>query len=60
MSRGALKGVRVYVMHFKEDMDNAYKQPIHVVITNQVRELVEKKGLGAEIQAAEQGAHLGE
>lgn len=56
--KGALKGVRVYVMHFKEDMDNAYKQPIHVVITNQVRELVEKKGLGAEIQAAEQGAHL--
>lgn len=58
--KGALKGVRVYVMHFKEDMENAYKQPIHVVITNQVRALVEEKGLGAEILAAEQGAHIGQ
>jgi len=57
-TKGALKGVRVYVMHFKEDMDNSYKQPMSVVISNQVRELVKKKGLGAEILAAEQGAHL--
>ncbi|KLO12011.1 hypothetical protein SCHPADRAFT_905529 [Schizopora paradoxa] len=56
--KGALKGVRVYVMHFKEDMENAYKEPIHVVITRQVKELVEKKCLGAEILAAEQGAHI--
>lgn len=57
--RGALNGVRVFVIHCKEDGDVAYDRPINHINTDQVRALVEMKGLGAEILAADQGMHIG-
>ncbi|KAL1709961.1 cyclic-AMP phosphodiesterase [Schizophyllum commune] len=56
---GALKGLRVYITHCKADLDGAYDRPIHEVIASQVRQLVKKEGLGAEIIAAEQGMRIG-
>lgn len=53
--RGALAGLRVYVMHCKEDMEGKYKRPMHEVITEQVARLAAKKELGVEILAAVQG-----
>ncbi|TDL27223.1 cyclic-AMP phosphodiesterase [Rickenella mellea] len=53
-----LKGLRVYVMHFKEDMESVYDRPIHEVITEQVRDLVAEKKLGVEILCAEQGMRI--
>ncbi|KAH8108466.1 cAMP phosphodiesterases class-II-domain-containing protein [Phellopilus nigrolimitatus] len=54
--RGVLMGVTVYIMHCKEDMEGRYTRPMHEVITEQVRQLMDEKGLGATILAAEQGA----
>ncbi|KAI0721499.1 cyclic-AMP phosphodiesterase [Cerioporus squamosus] len=56
--RGALAGLRVYVIHCKDDLQKTYDKPIHEVIAGQVRELVDAKGLGAEIIAVEQGMHI--
>ena len=58
--RGALEGLRVYVMHCKDTMDCAPDKPIGRVIVEQVRALVIEKGLGAEILGAEQGMRIGE
>lgn len=53
----ALEGLKVYITHCKEDMDGRYKgRPMHSIISEQVRDLVEEKGLGPTILAAEQGA----
>lgn len=56
--RGALAGLRVYIIHCKDDIQKAFDKPIHEVIVGQVRELVDAKGLGAEIIAVEQGMHI--
>ena len=56
--RGSLTGLRVYIIHCKEDLQRKFKEPIHKVIAGQVRELVDAKGLGVEIVAAEQGMHI--
>ncbi|KAI0057120.1 hypothetical protein BV25DRAFT_1863869 [Artomyces pyxidatus] len=56
--RGALNGLRVYIMHCKDDLENAFDRPIQQVIGDQVRALVEKRGLGAEILSAEQGMRI--
>lgn len=56
--RGALRGVRIYIIHCKADLEHKYDQPIHTVIADQVRSLVDKHGLGAEIVAASQGMHI--
>ncbi|KAI0320508.1 cyclic-AMP phosphodiesterase [Amylostereum chailletii] len=48
--RGALRGLRVYVMHCKNDMGE--------LITEQVKALVEAKGLGAEVLRVDQGTHI--
>lgn len=56
--RGALDGLRVYVIHCKDGSD-ADDTPMREVIVAQVRALVEAKGLGAEILAAEQGMRIG-
>ncbi|KAL7283169.1 hypothetical protein ACG7TL_002595 [Trametes sanguinea] len=53
--RGALSGLRVYIIHCKDDLQETYESPIHEVITGQVRTLVDDRGLGAEIVAVEQG-----
>jgi len=56
--RGALDGVRVFIVHCKDDNEGAYGQPINHIITEQVKALVEAKDLGAKILAAEQGMHI--
>ncbi|KAI0781212.1 cAMP phosphodiesterases class-II-domain-containing protein [Trametes elegans] len=53
--RGALAGLKVYIIHCKDDLDRAYDRPIHQVIAGQVRDLVEESELGAEVIAVEQG-----
>ncbi|KAI0327160.1 hypothetical protein GY45DRAFT_1160096 [Cubamyces sp. BRFM 1775] len=53
--RGALTGLRVFVVHCKDDLHGTFDRPIHEVIAGQVRELVEERALGAEIVAVEQG-----
>ncbi|ETW85656.1 cyclic-AMP phosphodiesterase-like protein [Heterobasidion irregulare TC 32-1] len=57
--RDALKGLRVYITHCKDDLEGRYDRPIRHVIADQVRELVEKKRLGAEILSVEQGSRIG-
>ena len=39
-------------------MQRKYEEPIQRVIARQVRELVDARGLGAEIVAVEQGMHI--
>ena len=56
---GALTGLKVYVIHCKDDIYGAYTQPIHEVIASQVRELVEAEELGAEIVSVKQGMKIG-
>ena len=58
--RGILSGVKVYITHCKEDMESKYDRPMHKVITEQVTRLMELKGLGATIFAAEQGTRIGD
>ncbi|KAI0075488.1 cyclic-AMP phosphodiesterase [Panus rudis PR-1116 ss-1] len=55
---GVLKGVRVYIMHCKDDVRGRFDEPIHQVITDQVYKLVDDMQLGAEIIAVEQGMHI--
>ncbi|KAH9966498.1 cyclic-AMP phosphodiesterase, partial [Russula dissimulans] len=50
-----LAGLRVYVMHCKEDLEQKYSRPIYHVIRDQVAALVRAKGLGAQILSVEQG-----
>ena len=58
--RGILSGVKVYITHCKEDMESKYDRPMHKVITEQVTQLMELKGLGATVFAAEQGTRIGD
>ena len=53
----ALDGVRVYIIHCK---DGDTIPPTRDVIVEQCRQVVKKKGLGAEVLLAQQGMHLGE
>lgn len=57
---GVLEGLRVYIMHCKEDITGSYDQPIHRVIAGQIRDLVNDLRLGVEIVAVEQGMHISE
>jgi len=56
--QGVLEGVCVYIMHCKGDVGGVYDRPIHEVIADQVRSLVDGKGLGARVVAVEQGMHI--
>ncbi|KAF8964116.1 cyclic-AMP phosphodiesterase [Flammula alnicola] len=56
--KDALAGVRIYIIHCKDDMNSDSDRPIRDVIVDQVRRIVEDKGLGAKILAAEQGARI--
>lgn len=56
--RGVLDGVCVYIIHCKGDINDVYTRPIHHVIADQVRSLVQEKELGARVVAAEQGMHI--
>ncbi|KAK7693151.1 hypothetical protein QCA50_002717 [Cerrena zonata] len=55
---GVLEGLRVYIMHCKEDINGSYDQPIQLVIAGQIRNLVNDLKLGVEIVAVEQGMHI--
>ncbi|KZT74247.1 hypothetical protein DAEQUDRAFT_748575 [Daedalea quercina L-15889] len=57
-SRGALAGLKVYVIHCKDDLQGVYAEPIHRVIASQVRTLVEEKDFGVEIISVEQGMKI--
>ena len=50
-----LAGLRVYIIHCKEDLEGKYNRPISEVIRDQVDALVRAKGLGAEVLSADQG-----
>ncbi|KAF8479253.1 cyclic-AMP phosphodiesterase [Russula ochroleuca] len=50
-----LAGLRIYIMHCKDDLERKYSRPIYHVIRDQVAALVQAKGLGAEVLSAEQG-----
>jgi 3',5'-cyclic-nucleotide phosphodiesterase len=50
-----LAGLRICIIHCKDDLDRKFSRPICHVIRDQVEELVRAKGLGAEILSAEQG-----
>jgi hypothetical protein len=52
---GPLAGLRVYIIHCKEDLEGKYDEPISQVIRGQVDALVQAKGLGAEVLSANQG-----
>lgn len=56
--RGALAGVQVFVIHCKDDLEEKYSEPINQVIASQIRDLVEKAGLGCEIIFIEQGTRI--
>lgn len=56
--RGVLDGVRVVVVHCKEDLRGEFDRPVNLVIADQVRELVDERGLGVEVVAAVQGMHI--
>ena len=52
---GPLAGLRVYIIHCKDDLEGKYSEPISHVIRDQVDALVQAKGLGAEVLSADQG-----
>ncbi|KAG5645050.1 hypothetical protein DXG03_007229 [Asterophora parasitica] len=56
---GALTGLRVYVMHCKDDLAGKSEVSMRDIIVPQVKALVEEKKLGAEIIAVEPGMHIG-
>ncbi|KAJ6606580.1 cAMP phosphodiesterases class-II-domain-containing protein [Mycena vulgaris] len=56
--RGALDGVRVFIIHCKDTLDGAPDRPNQTLIIEQIKALVEVKGLGVEILAARQGMRI--
>jgi hypothetical protein len=52
---GPLAGLRVYIIHCKEDLERKYSEPISQIIRDQVDALVRAKALGAEVLSADQG-----
>lgn len=57
--RGALSGLTVYVTHCKDGPNDAKTgTPMREIIVEKVRSLVEAKGLGCTVIAAEQGMHI--
>jgi 3',5'-cyclic-nucleotide phosphodiesterase len=58
--RGALDGVRVFVIHCKDTLDGALDRPNQTLIIEQIKALLEVKELGVEILAARQGMRIRE
>jgi cAMP phosphodiesterase len=54
--RGILDGLSVYIIHCKSDLTS--ERPARKVIEKQIKELMQEKGLGANILAVEQGSIL--
>ncbi|THV08037.1 hypothetical protein K435DRAFT_959492 [Dendrothele bispora CBS 962.96] len=55
---GILDGLRVYVMHCKEQLDGRPGQPMKDLIVGQVRALVDAEKLGVEVFSVDQGMHI--
>ncbi|KAG6874317.1 hypothetical protein C0995_001542 [Termitomyces sp. Mi166 len=55
---GALDRLRIYVTHCKDDLTDDSAQPMRNIIVAQIRDLLKKKKLGAEILAVEQGMYI--
>ncbi|KZT26354.1 cyclic-AMP phosphodiesterase [Neolentinus lepideus HHB14362 ss-1] len=51
----ALKGLRIYITHCKARLGRFTPKPIHLEIADQVRALVNRDNLGAEVIPVEQG-----
>lgn len=58
--RDALAGVHVYIIHCKDDMTTDSDRPIREIIVEQVKHIVEGRGLGAVILPVEQGTCIRE
>lgn len=57
--QGSLKGLRIFIIHCKDDMDKpSDAPPIRQVILEQVRAVLEPKALGLEVLSAEPGMHI--
>jgi len=56
--RGSLDGVKIYIMHCKDDLNGDAFQSMRHVIVSQVQGLMEAKGLGARILVVEPGMHI--
>lgn len=56
--RGALSGLKVFIIHCKDDLLGTYTEAIYKVIAAQVLALVEAEELGAEIIGVEQGMKI--
>lgn len=56
--KDALFGVRIFIIHCKDDMNGDPNRPVREVIVEQVRRIVEERGFGAKVFAAEQGSHI--
>jgi len=56
--RGALDGVRVFVIHCKDTLDGASDRPNQTLIIEQIKALLDVKELGVEILAARQGMRI--
>lgn len=56
--RGVLDGVRIYIIHCKDDIRKLHDQPINQVIASEVRTLVDAQELGLQILAVDQGMHI--
>jgi cAMP phosphodiesterase len=54
----ALKGLRIYVMHCKDDMSSDDNEAMRLLITGQVRQLVKARQLGATIICTEPGMRI--
>jgi cAMP phosphodiesterase len=57
-TRGVLEGVKIFVIHCKDDLEEKFSEPINQVIAGQIRALVDQAGLGCEIIAVEQGTRI--
>ncbi|KAJ7184186.1 cyclic-AMP phosphodiesterase [Mycena filopes] len=56
--RGALDGVRVFVIHCKDTLDGGEDRPNQTLIIEQIKALLKVKELGVEILPARQGTRI--
>lgn len=54
-----LKGLTIYVIHCKEDLEGKFDRPMREVIADQVRDLVDASALGATVLSVQQGTRIG-
>ncbi|PPQ78149.1 hypothetical protein CVT25_015482 [Psilocybe cyanescens] len=56
--KDALAGVRIFIIHCKDEMNGDLTRPIRDVIVGQVQRIVEERGLGAQVISTEQGTRI--